>query len=104
VPLYKGNLPGSAKLTSNHRPISLLSIPGKVYALLLLSRVNAQIESQLLDCQSVFRKSRGRSDAAFTLRMLMSKCLEYKQPLYMAFVDLTKAYDSIIIIILPIKP
>jgi hypothetical protein len=35
------------------------------------------------------------SDAAFTLRMLMSKCREYKQPLYMAFVDMTKAYDSI---------
>jgi hypothetical protein len=55
VPLYKGK--GSAKLTGNHRPISLLSIPGKVYALLLLSRVNAQIESQLLDCQSAFRKN-----------------------------------------------
>lgn len=66
-----------------------------MYALLLLSRVNAQIESQLLDCQSAFRRNRGLSDAAFTLRTLMSKCREHKQPLYMAFVDLTKAYDSI---------
>jgi hypothetical protein len=93
VPLHKSK--GSAKLTGNHRPNSLLRIPGKVYALLLLSMVNAQIEPQLLDCQSAFRKSRGLSDAVFTLRMLMSKCREYKQPLYMAFVDLSKAYDTI---------
>ena len=73
----------------------MLSIPGKVYALILLSRVNAQVEGQLHDCQCAFRKNRGLSDATFALRMLMSKCREYKQPLYMAFVDLKKAYDSI---------
>jgi hypothetical protein len=93
VPLFKGK--GDKKLAGNYRPISLLSIPGKVYALILLSRVSAQVEGQLHDCQCAFRKNRGLSDATFALRMLMSKCREYKQPLYLAFVDLRKAYDSI---------
>jgi hypothetical protein len=93
VPLFKGK--GDKKLAGNYRPISLLSIPGKVYALIILSRVSAQVEGQLHDCQCAFRKNRGLSDATFALRMLMSKCRKYKQPLCMAFVDLRKAYDSI---------
>jgi hypothetical protein len=93
VPLFKGK--GSARDAANYRPISLLSIPGNVYALILLHRVSNQVESQLLECQCAFRKGRGLNDAVFTLRSLMHKCHRYKQPLYLAFVDLRKAYDSI---------
>lgn len=35
------------------------------------------------------------TDAAVVLRMLMSKRHDYKQSLFLAFVDLRKAYDSI---------
>jgi len=38
VPLYKGK--GSQQATDNYKGISLLSIPGKVYAMLLMHRVN----------------------------------------------------------------
>jgi hypothetical protein len=93
VPLFKGK--GSARDAENYRPISLLSIPGKVYALILLHRVCNQVESQLLESQCAFRKNRGLSDAVFTLRSIMHKCHRYNQPLYLAFVDLRKAYDSI---------
>jgi exonuclease III len=93
VPLFKGK--GSARATTNHRPISLLSIPGKVYALILLHRVSDQVDSQLLESQCAFRSNRGLSDATYTLRSIMYKCQRYKQPLYLAFVDLRKAYDSI---------
>lgn len=60
VPLFKGK--GSARDTANHRPISLLSIPGKVYALILLHRVSDQVDSQLLESQCAFRTNRGLSD------------------------------------------
>jgi hypothetical protein len=53
VPLFKGK--GSARDTANHRPISLLSIPGKVYALILLHRVSGQ----LLESQCAFRSNMG---------------------------------------------
>jgi hypothetical protein len=35
------------------------------------------------------------TDASYTLQSIMYKCHRYQQPLYLAFVDLRKAYDSI---------
>jgi hypothetical protein len=90
VALYKGK--GEKKVTDSYRCISLLSIPGKVYALIILSRMNAHVSSsceyaQLLDSQSAFRKGRGLIDALFTIRQVISKSVEFGQPLFMAFVD-----------------
>jgi hypothetical protein len=95
VPIFKGK--GSSRNTVNYRPISLLSIHGKVYALILnlLHRVNEQVDSQLLESHCAFRKSRRLTDATYTLRSIKYKCQRYKQPLYLAVVDLSKAYDSI---------
>lgn len=93
VALYKGK--GDRRVTDNFRGISLLSIPGKVYALVIMARVSCHIDAQLLDCQSAFRRGRGLTDSLFTIRMIMSKCVEFGQPLHMAFVDLRKAYDSV---------
>jgi hypothetical protein len=93
VPLFKGK--GSSRETINHRPISLLGIPGKVYTLILLHSVSHQVDNQLLESQCAFRSNRGLSDATYTLRSIKYKCNRYKQPLYAAFVDLRKACDSI---------
>jgi hypothetical protein len=93
VPLYKGK--GDRKAADNYRGISLLSIPGKVYATIIMRRVYQQMDHRLHECQSAFRKGRSLGDAVFTLRMIMSKCREFGKPAYMAFVDLRKAYDSV---------
>ena len=37
----------------------------------------------------------GTSDAIFTLRQLQEKALEQQESIYMAFIDLTKAFDSV---------
>jgi len=42
-----------------------------------------------------FGSNRGLFDAANTLQSIICKCHRYTQPLYGAFVDLCKAYDSI---------
>ena len=94
VALYKGK--GDRRACDNLRGISLLSIPGKVYAALLLRRVSQHFDSQLLEAQCGFRRGRGLTDAVFTLRHLMSCSWEFKgQPLYLAFIDLRKAFDSV---------
>ena len=93
MPLYKGK--GDRKSADNYRGISLLSIPGKVYATILMRRVYEQADSQLLDAQTAFRKGRGIGDAVFTLRMTMARCKEFNVPLHMACVDLRKVYDSV---------
>ena len=41
------------------------------------------------------RGGRGLSDALFTIRQVISKSVAFNQPLFMAFVDLRKAYDSV---------
>ena len=42
-----------------------------------------------------FRKSRGCDDQTFILRILAEKAREYNTSLYLAFVGLRKAYDSV---------
>lgn len=93
VALYKGK--GDPRACDNLRGISLLSIPGKVYAALLLRRVSQHLDAQLLEAQCGFRRGRGLTDASFTLRQMMGKAWEYAAPLHLAFIDLRKAFDSV---------
>lgn len=93
VALYKGK--GERKVRDSYRGISLLSIPGKVYVLVIMAKISSHIDAQLLDTQSAFRKGRGLTDALFTIRQVISKSVAFDQPLFMAFVDLRKAYDSV---------
>ena len=46
----------------NYRRISLLSVPGKVLALVLLERMQVIVEPQLLEAQCGFRKGRSTMD------------------------------------------
>lgn len=82
-------------MPGNYRGISLLSIPGKVYAMILLHRVAQQAQHKLHEAQCGFRPQRGTTDAIYTLRRLVSSCMEFNTPLAMAFIDLAKAYDTI---------
>jgi hypothetical protein len=93
VALYKGK--GDARAFDSYRGISLLSIPGKVYAALLLRRVSQHLDAQLLEAQCGFRPKRGLTDAAFTLRQLTARSWEFGTPLHLAFIDLRKAFDSV---------
>jgi hypothetical protein len=92
VPLHKK---GEKQHPGNWRGISLLSIPGKVYTLLLLHRVGQQLEGRLHEAQCGFRPGRGTVDAMFVVRQLVAKSREFRSPLAMAFIDLAKAYDTI---------
>ena len=86
---------GNPQLCDNHRGISLLSIAGKVLARVLLNRLNEHLEQFLPESQCGFRKDRGTIDMIFTARQLQEKCQEQNMDLYMTFVDLTKAFDTV---------
>ena len=79
----------------NYQGISLLSIAGKIIARILASRLLSLSEEVLPESQCGFRPNRGTMDLIFTARQLQEKCREQHQPLYMAFIDLTKAVDSV---------
>ena len=88
---------GNPQVCDNHRGISLLSIAGKILARVLLNRLNEHLERSglLPESQCVVRKNRGTIDMIFTARQLQEKCQEQNVDLYMTFVDLTKAFDTV---------
>ena len=64
---------------------------------ILLNRLNAHLDQAGLipESQCGFRKDRGTIDMIFTARQLQEKCQEQNVDLYMSFVDLTKAFDTV---------
>ena len=67
------------------------------YPKILLNRLNAHLDQTGLipESQCGFRKDRGTIDMIFTARQLQEKCQEQNVDLYMTFVDLTKAFDTV---------
>ena len=95
VHIYKNK--GDRNCCDNHRGIALLCIAGKVLARLMLNRLIKHIEKIGLipESQCGFRPERGTSDMVFALRLLQEKCSLQGQDLYLLFIDLTKAFDTV---------
>ncbi|BHF82783.1 hypothetical protein SprV_0802592200 [Sparganum proliferum] len=75
VHLYKRK--GNRQVCDNHRGISLLNIAGKIFACILLNRLNNHLEQGLLPgSQCGFRRHRGTTDMIFAARQLQEKCQE----------------------------
>ena len=64
---------------------------------ILLNRLNLHLDQKGLipDSQCGFRKGRGTIDMIFTARQLQEKYQEQDVDLYITFVDLTKAFDTV---------
>ena len=94
VHLYKGK--GDKSSCDNYRGISLLSIAGKILAKVILNRLNTYLLDDILpESQCGFRKNRGTVDMIFAARQIQEKCKEQNMDLYVLFVDLTKAFDTV---------
>ena len=86
---------GSASDCSNYRGISLLSIGGKILARVMASRLLKHMDRIIPESQCGFRPQRGTIDLIFTLRQLQEKVKEQQTQMYIAFIDLAKAFDSL---------
>ena len=86
---------GSASDCGNYRGISLLAIGGKILAKIMSNRLHPHIEKILPESQTGFRTNRGTVDSIFSIRQLQEKVKEQQSKLYVAFIDLTKAFDSV---------
>lgn len=94
ITLYKNKREKSD--CSNYRGITLLSIAGKILARVLFNRlVPAVAEHHLIESQFGFRASRSTTDMIFVLKQLQQKCREENKGLYVTFVDLTNAFDTV---------
>ncbi|KAI8512327.1 hypothetical protein Bbelb_089660 [Branchiostoma belcheri] len=93
ITLYKNK--GDRSDCNNYRGISLLSIVGKAFARVVLNRLQKLAERVYPEAQCGFRAERSTIDMVFSLRQLQEKCREQRRPLYVAFIDLTKAFDLV---------
>ena len=80
----------------NYRRISLLSIAGKVFTRSLLNILSTHITPEVVpETQCGFRGNRSTIDMISCLWQLQEKCIEQDRPLYMVFVDFSKAFDIV---------
>ena len=77
------------------RGITLFSVPGKLFGWVFLRRLTEGVEVLLRKSQCGFHKGRVCVDQVFFIWKLAKKARRFNTPLYLAFVDLKKAYDSV---------
>ena len=93
VTLYKNK--GERSDCNNYGGISLLGIVGKAFARVALKKLLPLAERVYPESQCGFRAKRSTIDMIFSLRELQEKCQEQRLPLYITFIDLTKAFDLV---------
>ena len=74
---------------------TLLSVVLKVYERIVEKKVGEILDKQLEESQSGFRKGRSCQDHMFTLKQISEKIRERDQKMYVGFVDVLKAFDSV---------
>lgn len=92
VPLPKK---GDLSDCGNWRGITLLSIPGKVFCSLILSRVKEAVDNTLRQEQAGFRSGRSCNEQIFVLRQIIEKVTAWQKPIIINFIDFKKAFDSV---------
>ena len=90
ITIYKDK--GERNDCSNYRGISLRSIVGKVFARVILIRLQKLAGRIYPESQCGFRAGRSTIYTIFSLRQLQEKCKEQHMLLCIAFIDLTKAF------------
>ena len=94
IPLHKK---GSFKDPNNYRGISLTSNLSKVFIHILNSRLQRWAEENgvIGEEQAGFRRNYSTADNVFILHSVINKYLSRHKKLYVAFVDFSKAFDTV---------
>ena len=93
IPKPKGN----PMLHDDHRGIAVGRAIAKLYSTVMNNRFDewAEGNGHRAHGQFGFREKKGTLDAAFILRHSIEKYAAERKPLYCAFIDFRKAYDSV---------
>src|SRR5678815_2144240 len=86
---------GDSGESKNYRGISLIDHMAKIYERVLERRLREIIEPQLGKEQHGYRKGMSTTDLMFTLRQIGEKIYEYNRRIYVVFMDLRKAFDTV---------
>ena len=93
-PIFKGDDPSNPL---NYRPITLLSVPCKIYTDILNRRFTQWLEANyvLYDGQNGFRKGRSCLDHIYTLYTVINNRKLDNKDTFVCFVDAKKAFDTV---------
>lgn len=95
MPIFKG---GDNYLTIDYRGISLLDVGYKILTRILDNRLTNWLENnaKLKETQRGFKKNRATRDHIFVLNSLINNKLKKQGgKLFVAFIDLKKAFDMV---------
>lgn len=92
TPIYKK---GDRKQCDNYRGITLLNTIMKIYEQIINNRIRPILESQISKSQSGFMSGRSTQDHIFTIKQIIEKRDQQNKKLYLAFIDLEKAFDTV---------
>lgn len=90
IPVFKK---GDKRNPENYRGITLLNSTMKLFTKILTDIIQKYTNTS--EEQQGFRKNRSTLDAIYIIRQLIEKSIEYDKPVYMCFIDLTKAFDRV---------
>ena len=80
----------------NLRPIVLLSILRKVLAIIMITRCQDKINSQIPITQAAYRSGRGTTEHVFTIKTLAEKAITSSNyEINILLLDMSKAFDTI---------
>ena len=94
VLVHKG---GSKKEVSHYRPVAIINVICKLFMMLIRDSINGWVEESgmLGDVQFFFWRGRRTDDNLFMLERMIEMAKIGKECLYVAFIDMEKAYDRV---------
>ena len=95
--VYFTMVPKSGDLTeaTNWRPIAILSVFYKVFSRMVYNRIVSTLEAQQSADQHGFRSGIRLEDALMVVETVVSRYCEFNKSLYIASLDVRKAFDRI---------
>ena len=86
---------GDLKECTNYCTISLISHASKIMLKIIQRKLETKLEEEVSATQAGFRKGLGTRDHIFNLRMIIQKCGDFNNDLYMCFIDYLKVFDYV---------
>ena len=83
------------KASSNYRTISLRVHASKVLLKIIKGRIKLHYDREMAEEHAGFVEGKGTREEIVNIRIIIEKCRDQNIPLYMCFIDYTKAFESV---------